>query len=147
MHPFGKAALGAALFTAALLAAPAVSAQSGGDFTIARSTIDGGGSTERSPDDLLVRGTIGQPDVGHIGFGSIVLTGGFWATGERTGIFFRDGFESGDTSAWSSTVGAALLGGDPPGAFAPDASTFTPPAAGEPDAPPARESDPAGDAR
>ena len=88
------------------LAAPAVS-QSGGDFAIVRATIDGGGSTERSPDPVLVRGTIGQPDAGASYKGIYYLTGGFWSTQERLGIFFIDGFESGDTSSWSTTTGGA----------------------------------------
>ncbi|MDA8019745.1 MAG: hypothetical protein MPN21_20080 [Thermoanaerobaculia bacterium] len=80
-------------------------AQSGGKFEITRSTLDAGGSTERSPDNVVVRGSIGQPDVGVAAAGSYYLTGGFWSTQGNIGIF-SDGFESGDTSAWSGTVGA-----------------------------------------
>ena len=90
----------------ALFVASPVWAQSGGKFEITRSTLDAGGSTERSPDNLVVRGTIGQPDVGASASGTYFLTGGFWSTGGSIGIF-SDGFESGDTSAWSVTVGAA----------------------------------------
>ena len=87
--------------------APAV-AQSGGLFEITRSTLDAGGSTERSPVNVAVRGTIGQPDVGAMGFGIYYLTGGFWATEGRLGIFFLDGFESADTSAWTNAVGEVV---------------------------------------
>ena len=90
----------------AILIATPVSAQSGGVFEITRSTIDGGGSTERSVNDISIRGTIGQPDVGAAGAGTTVLRGGFWASDGLFGLLFTDGFESGDTAAWSTAVGA-----------------------------------------
>ncbi|MEM6793808.1 MAG: hypothetical protein AAF725_07480 [Acidobacteriota bacterium] len=93
-------------FMAALLAWPSFG-QAGGDFSIRRSTIDGGGSFERSTESITLRGTVGQPDVGVVGLGVRYLTGGFWATEGRLGIFFFDGFESGDTTAWSMAVGEA----------------------------------------
>ena len=95
---------------AVVMVSPGVSgAQSGGIFEITRSTLDAGGSTERSPDNVVLRGTIGQPDAGAMGFGIYYLTGGLWATQGRLGIFFLDGFESGDTTAWSSTVGKSSV--------------------------------------
>ncbi|MCG8458510.1 MAG: hypothetical protein MI919_19710 [Holophagales bacterium] len=96
------------LLVAALFVTTPAWAQSGGVFEITRSTLDGGGSTERSPDNVVVRGTVGQPDAGATAFGIYYLTGGFWSTQGRLGIFFLDGFESGGTSAWSSTAGETL---------------------------------------
>ena len=110
------------LLLLALLASPLV-AQSGGDFEIVRATIDGGGSTERSPEPILLRGTIGQPDAGASYKGIYYLKSGFWSSQERLGIFFIDGFESGDTSAWSSVAGAAFTASPPA-----SASTESPPA-------------------
>ncbi len=84
-----------------------VLAQSGGDFEITRSTIDGGGTTERSTNNLTIRGTFGQPDVGPSSVGAIHIFGGLWATQGRFRTLFSDGFETGDTSMWDTTVGAA----------------------------------------
>ena len=96
-------------------------AQSGGVFEISRSTIDGGGSTERSTGDIWIRGTIGQPDVGATSAGSFKLRGGFWATEGPFGALFLDGFESGDTSAWSASVGGATFIATPPPPLLPPA--------------------------
>lgn len=101
-----------------LLAASPLLAQSGGDFAIVRATIDGGGSTERSPDPILLRGTIGQPDAGASYKGIYYLKSGFWSTQGRLGIFFIDGFESGDTSSWSEVAGGSFSP-SPPGADSP----------------------------
>lgn len=101
---FAKALFATAFLATAFATGPAW-AQSGGKFEITRSTLDAGGSTERSPDNLVVRGTIAQPDVGAAASGDYYLSGGFWGSLGDTGIF-ADGFESGDTSAWSTTVGA-----------------------------------------
>lgn len=98
------------LLTFFLAAFPATAQESegvmsGGVFEITRSTIDGGGSTDRSTGSIIVRGTIGQADVGAYKYGTFYLTGGFWATQGRTGIFFSDGFETGDVSVWSGSTG------------------------------------------
>ncbi|MEL7061230.1 MAG: hypothetical protein AAGN46_14505 [Acidobacteriota bacterium] len=93
----------------AIFAVSPAMAQSGGDFEIVRSTLDGGGATDRSPDDLDVRGTIGQFDVGATFFGESFVTGGFWSTEERLGILFFDGFESGGTAAWDAVAGATPI--------------------------------------
>ncbi|MEM8962652.1 MAG: hypothetical protein AAGD38_14295 [Acidobacteriota bacterium] len=98
------------VFVALLAAATPGWAQSGAIFEITRSTIDAGGSTERSVGPITVRGTIGQPDVGSSGNGAFSVNGGFWASEGRSGIIFMDGFESGDFSAWDDVVGAV----DPP---------------------------------
>ena len=101
-------ALSASLVFGAFLGAAPATAQSGGEFEIVRATIDGGGSTERTADPILLRGTIGQPDAGASAFGVFYLKSGFWSSQGRLGVFFVDGFESGDTSAWSLAVGESL---------------------------------------
>ena len=46
-----------------------------------------------------------QPDAGHLQGVSLRLTGGLLAVELATAGIFADGFESGDTSAWSATEG------------------------------------------
>jgi hypothetical protein len=65
-------------------------------------TIDSGGGTSSFGTTELT-GTVGQPDIGVATAGSIALIGGFWGRGVPDHIF-TDGFESGDSSAWSTTV-------------------------------------------
>jgi len=48
------------------------------DFTISRSTIDGGGTMNSTGGNFELSGTIGQPDAGSMSGGSFTLTGGFW---------------------------------------------------------------------
>ena len=52
-------------------------AQSGGDYEIGWSTIDGGGGTSNG-EPYSLSGTIGQPDAGRMAGGEYDLTGGFW---------------------------------------------------------------------
>lgn len=52
-------------------------AQSGGQFALISSTIDGGGGTS-SGGQFTVSGTIGQPDAGTLSGGKFILEGGFW---------------------------------------------------------------------
>ena len=59
-----------------LFANPAF-AQSGGDYDLSWSTIDGGGATS-SGGDFTLSGTIGQPDAGTMTGGDYALAGGFW---------------------------------------------------------------------
>src|SRR5262245_47928927 len=57
----------------------AASAQSGGNFTLAWSTFDGGGGVA-SGGGFTVNGTGGQPDAGRpMSGGASTITGGFWA--------------------------------------------------------------------
>jgi hypothetical protein len=56
------------------------SGQSGGDYDLSWSTIDGGGGTS-SGGDFVLSGTIGQPDAGTMAGGDYELTGGFWGVG------------------------------------------------------------------
>lgn len=65
-------------------------------------TIDSGGGTSTSGATELT-GTVGQPDVGVAAAGPFALIGGFWGRGVPEHIF-TDGFESGDSSAWSVTI-------------------------------------------
>ena len=58
------------------VAVPA-SGQSGWDYDLSWSTIDGGGGTS-SNGNFVLSGTIGQPDAGEMAGGDYVLTGGFW---------------------------------------------------------------------
>jgi len=53
-------------------------AQSGGQFDLSLSTIDGGGGTS-SGGQFALNGTIGQPDAGALTGGSFKLEGGFWS--------------------------------------------------------------------
>ncbi|GAH65137.1 unnamed protein product, partial [marine sediment metagenome] len=59
-----------------LIALPAL-AQSGGDYELSWSTIDGGGGTS-SGGPYTLTGTIGQPDADWASGGDYELLGGFW---------------------------------------------------------------------
>ena len=52
-------------------------AQTGGDYDLSWSTIDGGGGTS-SGGAFILSGTIGQPDAGAMAGGDFALMGGFW---------------------------------------------------------------------
>jgi len=60
-----------------LLACLSLRAQSGGNFDLTWSTIDGGGGVSTGG-VYSVTGTIGQPDAGTSSGGSFTLVGGFW---------------------------------------------------------------------
>jgi hypothetical protein len=86
---------------AAALWAPAVDAQ----YKVPWSTIDSGGAAASAPTWSL-RGSHGQPDAGDQNAGGTFdLLGGFWPGVRhlRSSMIFGDGFEMGNTSAWSST--------------------------------------------
>ena len=61
-----------------LLVPVSASAQSGGDYDLSWSTIDGGGGTSTGGSYTL-SGTIGQPDAGTMTGGDYALAGGFWS--------------------------------------------------------------------
>jgi hypothetical protein len=64
-----------------LMAVTSASAQSGGGYDLAWSTIDGGGDTSTGGDYALM-GTIGQSDAGAAMNGNgFTLNGGFWNGG------------------------------------------------------------------
>ena len=67
---------------------------SGGDFTITRSVIAGGGGVSTGG-GFLLRGTTGQLESGTSTGGDFSLRGGFWApSAPLTELVFLDGFES-----------------------------------------------------
>lgn len=68
-------ALGALVLAALTTAARA---QSGGQFDLKWSTIDGGGATS-SGGQFALNGTIGQPDASTLTGGNFKLEGGFWS--------------------------------------------------------------------
>ena len=81
------------LIAAFIAAAASVLAQSkGGDFELARTTLDAGGGTAVGPDFELV-GTIAQPEANAqlSSGGPFLLAGGFWAN--TTDTLFSNGFE------------------------------------------------------
>ena len=67
------------LCLAGLCLAGTTSAQSGGQFDLSWSTIDGGGGTS-SGGQFQLSGTIGQPDAGVLAGGQFKLEGGFWSS-------------------------------------------------------------------
>ncbi len=87
-------------FTAAAIAA-AAQAQPDLSWT----TLDGGGITTSQAGTISLSGTIGQPDAGAMGAGTLVLYGGFWAV-ELSPIpcpadFNKDGgIDGGDVEAF-----------------------------------------------
>ena len=74
----------------------------GTDFAIPWSTIVGGGG-RMSGGGWTLHGGSGQADAGYLSGGGRGLGGGFWHAGPPA--IFVDGFESGDASAWTSSVG------------------------------------------
>ncbi len=81
--------------------------RNGSGFELSWSTLDGGGSTIGSfGGDFELAGTVGQPDAGPSAEADFELIGGFWVNlPNPEAAIFEDGFESGDTSAWSGTTG------------------------------------------
>jgi hypothetical protein len=64
-------------------------AQSGGDYALEWSTIDGGGGTS-SGGTYVLSGTAGQPDAGEMTGGRYELSGGFWPRGPLCIVEFDD---------------------------------------------------------
>ena len=56
-----------------------VLAQSGGDYDLSWSTVDGGGATFSEGGSYKLGSTIGQPDAGTLQGGDSALGGGFWS--------------------------------------------------------------------
>jgi hypothetical protein len=63
--------------------------QSGGDYILTWSTIDGGGGTS-SGGQYVLTGTIGQPDAAYSAGGNYELLGGFWTGGPLCIVEFGD---------------------------------------------------------
>ncbi len=59
-------------------------AQSGGEYLVRKSTIDGGGVTFHTGATYRLGGTVGQHDAGGLTGGEYKLTGGFWGPTEAT---------------------------------------------------------------
>jgi len=53
-------------------------AQSGGEYDLTWSTVDGGGYTFSAGGAYSLGGTVGQPDAGILEGGDYSLAGGFW---------------------------------------------------------------------
>ena len=64
-------------------------AQSGGDYTLTWSTIDGGGGRS-SGGPYTLTGTIGQPDAAWSSGGAYEVLGGFWPGGPLCIVQFDD---------------------------------------------------------
>ncbi len=63
--------------------------QSGGDYILTWSTIDGGGG-KSSGGQYILTGTIGQPDAGYSAGGDYEVLGGFWPDGPLCIVEFED---------------------------------------------------------
>lgn len=74
-------------------------------FSLSWWSVDGGGAVT-SGGTFSLTGAIGQPDVGAAYRGGFAFDAGVWSVELEPGIFY-DGFESGDTGAWSAVVGAS----------------------------------------
>ncbi|MCP4658122.1 MAG: hypothetical protein GY856_22150 [bacterium] len=86
-------------FDDALEAVPAAD----GEIELLWYSVDAGGVTASSASGYQLGGTVGQPDAGTGAAGTYTLTSGFQAVLGSDGVIFRDGFESGDLSAWSTS--------------------------------------------
>ncbi len=90
-----------------LLGVITLQAQNGDDYDLSWYSVDGGATTFSAAGDYQLGGISGQPDAGTVAGGVYTLTGGFWAIADpEAQAIFGDGFETGDLSAWSTSVGA-----------------------------------------
>ncbi len=73
-------------------------------FAVLWSTVDGG-SGDSAGGVFAAQGTFGQTDTQVLDGGDFKVIGGFWAPLPlpESASIFADGFESGGTSAWSSS--------------------------------------------
>lgn len=86
-----KYALQVLLPTIGLITSSIATAQPGGAFELARTTLDnGGGSSQNS--EFHLQSTIAQADAGLSNGGEFQLHGGFW-TRSQTDTLFEDQFE------------------------------------------------------
>ncbi|MEO1366197.1 MAG: hypothetical protein AAFX50_03390 [Acidobacteriota bacterium] len=77
-------------------------AAAGSGLRVQPLSIDGGGGRSAGG-DFVLHGVVGQPDAGALSGGGFRIEGGVLPGGEA-GVLFCDGFESGDTSAWSAAI-------------------------------------------
>ncbi len=82
--------------------------QTGGDYELSWSSIDGGGGVDSATEDFRLSGTVAQEDAGASSGGDYTVLGGFLAGASEPPLFV-DGFESGDLSAWSSSTGLKIV--------------------------------------
>jgi len=70
-----------------------VYAQSGGNYSLNKSTIASGGG-QSSGGDFTLNGTMGQVDASNsISGGDFSLAGGFWSSTINSDIIYKNGFE------------------------------------------------------
>jgi hypothetical protein len=72
-----------------LLLASVALAQSGGDYDLSWSTVDGGGGTFSSGGAYSLGGTAGQPEAGLAMGGAYLVGGGFWGGGEVAALGYE----------------------------------------------------------
>ena len=77
------------LLVICLLVALPTFAQTGGQYELSWSTIDGGGG-QSSGGPYVLTGTIGQPDAAYSSGGKYELLGGFWPGGPLCVVEFED---------------------------------------------------------
>ena len=86
-------------------------AQTGGDYELSWSTIDGGGGTG-SGGSYIVRGTIAQHDAAYSAGGPYELLGGFWPGGPICIVDFYSFARFAEQWLWESSELDADLSGD-----------------------------------
>ena len=87
-HTIGTVGLVVAVCLVLLVASSALG-QTGGDYVLTWSTIDGGGGRS-SGGPYVLTGTIGQPDAAYSSGDSYELLGGFWPGGTLCIVAFDD---------------------------------------------------------
>ena len=75
-----------------------------GGYDLSWWSFDSGGGTA-SGGGFTLTGSLGQPDAGELHGGGFTLSGGVFP--QQPQAVFIDGFESGDTSAWTLTTGGS----------------------------------------
>ncbi len=78
-----------AALVCAVVVIRSASGQTGGDYELVWSTIDGGGG-QTSGGSYVLTGTIGQSDAGWTSGGDYELLGGFWPGGPLCFVGFED---------------------------------------------------------
>ena len=68
-----------------LVLSTSAGAQSGGEYDLTWSTVDGGGYSFSLGGGYALGGTMGQPDAGALTGGTYTLGGGFWGGGALAG--------------------------------------------------------------
>lgn len=85
--------------------APTAVAVGADEFTLESAILISGGGTSEGG-GYAVAGTVGEPVTGILTGGEFRLSGGFWPAALGGSVpLFQDGFESGDTSSWTSSTG------------------------------------------